>query len=129
MATFLVLLPPSHKKLVTTVVAVVVVVKKILQNQADVKGAAVQFPVAKQRLDLNHDQYQVWDYDKKWEEQFSWLEFDEDSQVHFAKSAKKSGKSLQWTGGTWVTKPFTNWKNTLEKMRAYSKSDLHLRTY
>ena len=33
---------------------------------------------------------------------------------------------MQRHGGTWVTKPFTNWKNASEKMRAHSKSDLHL---
>ena len=44
----------------------------------------------------------------------------------FCKQCKKAGKSLQRTGGTWVTKPFTNWKKTLEKMKAHSQSDIHV---
>ena len=42
------------------------------------------------------------------------------------KSAKKAGKSLQITGGTWVTKPFTNWNKTLKKMKPHSQSDIHI---
>ena len=33
---------------------------------------------------------------------------------------------MQRTGGTWVTKPFTNWKKALEKMKAHSQSDIHV---
>ena len=42
-----------------------------------------------------------------------------------AKSAGFLGKSLQRTGVVWVTKPFTNWKKAVEKMKANEKSDLH----
>ena len=34
-------------------------------------------------------------------------------------------KSLQTTGGTLVTKPFT-WKKALERMKAHSQSDIHV---
>ena len=45
----------------------------------------------------------------------------------FVRSAKKAEKSLQRTGGTWVTKPYTNWKKALEKiMKAHSRSDIHV---
>ena len=65
-------------------------------------------------------------YNKKWEEEFTWLEFDEDCQGGFCKLCKKRGKTLQRTGGTWITKPLTNWKKAVEKMRAHAKSDVHI---
>ena len=65
-------------------------------------------------------------YNKKWEEKCPWLLYDEDCQGVFCKECKKAGKSLQRTGGTWVTKPFTNWKKALEKMKAHSQSDIHV---
>ena len=58
---------------------------------------------------------------KKWEETCQWLLYDENCQGVFCKQCKKAGKSLQRTGGTWVTKPFTNWKKALEKMKAHHK--------
>ena len=64
-------------------------------------------------------------YTTKWEKDFSWLEYDEDCKGAFCKVCRKSGKSLQRTGGVWVTKPFTNWKKAVEKMKAHEKSDLH----
>ena len=33
---------------------------------------------------------------------------------------------MQSTGGTWVTKPFTNWKKALVKMKAHSQSNRHV---
>ncbi len=54
-------------------------------------------------------------YNKKWEETFPWLEFDENLQGAFCKLCKKGGRSLQWTGGAWITKPFTNWKKATHK--------------
>ena len=38
---------------------------------------------------------------------------------------RKSGKSLQRTGGVWVTQPFSNWKKAVEKMKAHEKSVTH----
>ena len=35
---------------------------------------------------------------------------------------RRSGKSLQQTEGVWVTKPFTNWKKAVEKMKDHEKS-------
>ena len=60
-------------------------------------------------------------YNNKWEEKCLWLLYDEDCQGVFCKECKKDGKSLQRTGGTWVIKPFTNWKKALEKMKAHSQ--------
>ena len=65
-------------------------------------------------------------YNKKWEEKFTWLLYDEACQGVFCKECKKAGQSLQRTGGTWVTTPFTNWKKALEKMKARSQSDIHV---
>ena len=64
-------------------------------------------------------------FNSKWEKDFSWLEYDEDCTGAFCKVCRKSGKSLQRTGGVWVTKPFTNWKKAVEKMKAHEKSLLH----
>ena len=58
----------------------------------------------------------------------AWLEFDEDCQGAFCKLCKKRGKTLQRTGGAWITKPFTNWKKAVEKMRAHGKSDVHIQS-
>ena len=60
------------------------------------------------------------------EENCTWLLYDEDYQGVFCKECKKAGKSLQRTEGTWVTKPFTNWKKALEKMKAHSQSNIHV---
>ena len=38
----------------------------------------------------------------------------------------RSGTPLQRTGGAWITKPFNNWKEALENMRAHSHSDVHI---
>ena len=64
-------------------------------------------------------------YNKKWKEKCPLLLYDEDCQGMSCKEYKKAGKSLQRTGGTSVTKPFTNWK-TLKKMKAHSQSDIHV---
>lgn len=64
-------------------------------------------------------------YNARWEKDFTWLEYDEDCKDAFCKVCRKSGKSLQRTGGVWVTKPFTNWKKGVEKMKVHEKSDLH----
>ena len=53
-----------------------------------------------------------------------WLLYDEECQGMFCKECKKAGQSLQRTGDTWVTKPFTNWKKAMEKMMAHSQSDI-----
>lgn len=66
-------------------------------------------------------------YSKSWEKYFSWLYYDEDREGAFCKICKQSGKSLQYTGGVWVTKPFKNWKKAVEKMKAHAKSASHSR--
>ena len=57
---------------------------------------------------------------------FPWLEFDENLQGAFCKLCKKGGRSLQRTGGAWITKPFTNWKKATQKMKLHSKCEVHL---
>ena len=54
-------------------------------------------------------------YLKRWESDFHWLEYDEDLQGAFCKHCKKWGKSNPKTGGTWITKPFSNWKKAIAK--------------
>ena len=59
-------------------------------------------------------------YNKKWDKTFPQLEFDENLQGAFCKLCKKGGRSLQRTGGAWITKPFTNWKKVTQKMKSHS---------
>ena len=66
-------------------------------------------------------------YKKQWEREFPWLEYD-DLQGAFCRVCKKWGRSLETTGGTWVTKPFNNWKKAVEKMRAHSQSGGHIQS-
>ena len=77
---------------------------------------------------LNHlpSQDLIKRYNKKWEETFPWLEFDDNLQSAFCKLCKKGGRSLQKIGGAWISKPFTNWKNVTLKMKSHSKSEVHL---
>ena len=63
-------------------------------------------------------------YQKKWEKDYTWLEYDADCDC---KLCKTSGKSLERTGGVWTTKPFINWKKAGEKRKARAKSDAHIR--
>ena len=42
-------------------------------------------------------------------------------KIYRVHSAKQKG-----TGGTWITKPFTNWKKATQKMKSHSKSEVHL---
>ena len=65
-------------------------------------------------------------YSKEWNETFPWLELDENLQGSFCKLCKKGGRSLQKTGGAWITKPLTDWKKATQKMKPYSKRKVHL---
>ena len=66
-------------------------------------------------------------YNKKWEESFNWLIFEDNFQGAFCKVCRKRGISLQRTGGTWISKPFKNWKKAL-KMKAHAKSEIHIQS-
>ena len=39
------------------------------------------------------------------------------------------GKASNKTGGTWVTKPFHNWKKAVAKMKEHSESESHRNVY
>ena len=67
-------------------------------------------------------------YNKKWEETFPLLEYDEDYRGAFCKFCRRRGKSLQRTREAWITKPFNNWKKATERMRAHSQSDVHIQS-
>ena len=55
-----------------------------------------------------------------------WLKFDENLQGAICKLCKKGRRSLQRTGGAWITKPFTDWKKATQKMKSHPKSEVHL---
>ena len=57
---------------------------------------------------------------------FPWLQYDADCEGASCKLYKTYGQSLERTGGVWTTKPFTNWKIVVEKMKAHTKSDAHI---
>ena len=65
-------------------------------------------------------------YLKKWESEFQWLEYDEDLQGAFCKHCRKWAKANSKTGGTWVTKPFSNWKKAVSKMKEHAESAGHI---
>ena len=46
-------------------------------------------------------------------------------RVHSA-NYRRGGRSLQRTGGAWITKPLTNWKKATQNMKSHSKSEVHL---
>ena len=62
-------------------------------------------------------------YQKKWEKDFPWLQYDPDSDGAFCKLCRSYGRGLERTGGVWTSKPITNWKKAVQKMRAHAKSD------
>ena len=39
---------------------------------------------------------------------------------------QKGWRSLNRTGGAWITKPFTNWKKVTQKIKSHSKCEVHL---
>ena len=65
-------------------------------------------------------------YLKRWESDFHWLEYDEDLRGAFCKYCKKWGKSNPKTGRTWITKPFSNWKKAIAKMKEHAESEGHI---
>ena len=69
-------------------------------------------------------------YNKKWEKDFPWLEYDSNLQGAFCKICRKAVTReyfSQGSGGLWVTKPFQNWKKAVQKMKAHTSSEFHLR--
>ena len=81
-----------------------------------------------QRRANSHPQTSKRNYNKKWEKEFTWLEYSEDHQGAFCKVRKKRGVSLERTGGAQITKPFNNQKKALEKKRAHSQSEVHIQS-
>ena len=65
-------------------------------------------------------------YNKQWEKVYVWLEYSEEDQGAFCRICKTwsrtHGKKAK---GVWVTTPFNNWKNALEKMKIHTQSDQH----
>ena len=66
-------------------------------------------------------------YQRRWEKEFNWLEYNADSEGAFCKHCKTSGKALERIGGVWTTRPFKNWKKAIEKMKAHAQSEGHIR--
>ena len=50
----------------------------------------------------------------------------ENFQGALCKVCRKRGISLQRTGGTWISKPFMNWKKEIQKMKIHAKNDIHI---
>jgi len=50
------------------------------------------------------------------------LEFDADPEGAYCKLCKKNGRALERTIGVWITRPFTNWKKVIEKMKAHDQT-------
>ena len=71
-------------------------------------------------------------YNKKWEKDFPWLQYDENYQGAFCKicrmpDSETQSQTLQGSGGVWVTRPFQNWKKAIQKMKAHASSETHVR--
>ena len=69
-------------------------------------------------------------YNKKWEKDFPWLEYDENYQGAFCKVCRKlgsQGHTSQGSGDVWITKPFQNWKKAVQKMKAHASGESHIR--
>ena len=66
-------------------------------------------------------------YNKKWEKDFLWLEYDHKSRSILRSVESRSLSHLKKTGGAWITKPFKNWKRVVEKVRAHSTSDSYIK--
>ena len=67
-----------------------------------------------------------WKYNKKWEENFIWLTYDDNFHGAFCKVCTKRGISLQRTERTWISRPFKNWKMAIEKMKVLVKIEVHI---
>ena len=81
-----------------------------------------------QVLLLNHlpsQDLESGDTTKSGKKLFPGLELDENLHEAFCKLCKKDGRSLQRTGGAWITKPFSNWKKVIQKMKSHSKCEVH----
>ena len=66
-------------------------------------------------------------YSKNWENKFSWLVYDEDTNGAFCRVCKQTTaeSTIQHTGGVWVTKLFQNRKKATEGMKAHERSSHH----
>ena len=65
-------------------------------------------------------------YNSKWEQDFSWLEFNEDVQGAFCTVCKKWAKeSKHRSRGVWTTEPFSNWRKATDKMRTHERGIMH----
>ncbi len=64
-------------------------------------------------------------YQKKVGEGIYLVGVDADSNGAFCKLCKKFGRPLERTGGVWMTRPFTNWKKEVEKMKAHAQTQVH----
>ena len=109
----------------------------VSHNHSDSEGSDIEPPTPKKRChgltsQASSSQGSVSTkrrhYLKRWESDFHWLEYDEDLQGAFCKHCKKWGKSNPKTGGTWITKPFSNWKKAIAKMKEHAESEGHILT-
>ena len=67
---------------------------------------------------------------KKWEMEFPRLDYDENYQGAFCKVCRKfesHSQTSKGNGGVRITKPFQNWRKAVEKMKANTSSESHMR--
>ena len=63
-------------------------------------------------------------YNKQWEKLYAWSEYSEEDQGAFCRICNTwSRRHGQKAKGVWVTIPFNNWKNALEKMKIHAQSN------
>ena len=58
---------------------------------------------------------------------FPWLEYVENYQGVFCKVCRKSESQSQTSSGVWITKPFQNWKRMVQKKKAHTVNEAHIR--
>ena len=63
-------------------------------------------------------------YSKNWENEFSWLVYDEDINGAFCRVCKQT-TAESTTQEVFGSKPFQNWKKATERMKAHERSSLH----
>ena len=67
-----------------------------------------------------------WKYNKKGEESFTWLTFDENFQGAFCKILQEEGNFSSKKRKN--MEPFKNWKKAIKKMKTHAKSDIHIQS-
>ena len=95
-------------------------------SEEDSTGESLQ-PSSSKKQCLRPTSFASLKYNKKWEKDFPWLQYDENYQGAFCKICRMQSQTSQGSGGVWVTKPFQNWKIAIQKMKVHASSETHVR--